>query len=359
MTKTLPTATPKAISEPKLPDPTLVADIADWVRQYVVLPSHEHGFVLALWVIDTWTCDLFDTTPYIYLNSAEPRCGKTRTIETLELLVRNPLRAAGATPAALIRAIERIKPTLLLDEADTIWRPGARNELLRGIVNDGYKRGGSFLRMQQNEPKKFSTYGPKLFAGIFNAYLPETMIDRSIPIKLKRKAAHENAEPFHLKSIRASLEYNSLLDRIESFLEEWSAAVAIQRPEPIRSINDRQWEITEPLVAIATVLGVEDEAREAIELMFDEAKSEPSVQASLLADIQRAFGSEPKMFSAALLERLSEIEANRSGRTSMWNGKLLAHWLAPYGIQAAQIRIGNQTGHGFKAADFEQAWNAL
>jgi len=43
--------------------------------------------------------------------------------------------------AALFRAIERCKPTLLLDEADTFLH---HNDELKGIINSGYRR-SSFL----------------------------------------------------------------------------------------------------------------------------------------------------------------------------------------------------------------------
>jgi hypothetical protein len=105
---------------------------AGFVRRFVVL-SEEQLAAIALFAFHTYATDAAETTPYLSVTSALPRCGKTRLLEVLELLVREPLPTANISDAALFRAIEKMAPTLLFDEIDAIFGPKARDrEDLRG-----------------------------------------------------------------------------------------------------------------------------------------------------------------------------------------------------------------------------------
>lgn len=337
----------KTSTQRPTPDPQLVPDIAAWIKRFVVLPSDDHAIILALWVLHTWSWELCQATPYLYINSAEKQCGKTRLIEVLEVLVRNPLRATSVTPSVLFRAIDTMSPTLLLDEVDTVWS-GSRNEIMRNIINGGYREGGFVLRIQNQQPKKFKTFCPKLLAGIFNGFMPDTIVDRAIPIKLVRKDKHAMTEPFYAKDVANSIDANELLDRIERFIKLHAKDIAFQRPEAITQINDRQWEISEPLVALAEVFGEGERVRKAIVGMFKDVEDSPSLISILFEDIRQVFGGRDKVFTEELVDSLG----------GSWNGKMLSVWLAPHGITPDQIRIGNRTGKGYRADQFASAWEA-
>ena len=94
---------------------------AAYLRGYVVFPSPQEADAAALWVGHTWTYDQFDTTAYLAIQSPEKRSGKSRLLECLRLVAREPVPMAGASLAALFRIIDERHPTLLLDEADTIF----------------------------------------------------------------------------------------------------------------------------------------------------------------------------------------------------------------------------------------------
>ena len=70
-----------------------------------------------------------------------PQCGKTRLLEILELVVFNSRRASNISEAALFRVIEKFKPTLMLDEAETLKGKSERAEYLRQILNAGNRQG--------------------------------------------------------------------------------------------------------------------------------------------------------------------------------------------------------------------------
>ena len=58
-----------------------------------------------------------------------------------------------------------------------------------------------------------------------------------------------------------------------------------RRPEPIKALSDRQNEISEPLLAIASVCGLEDELRHALSMAFAGDNAQTPKQA-LLARIR-------------------------------------------------------------------------
>jgi len=89
----------------------------------------------------------------------------------------------------LPRKIDAECPTLLLDESDTAFNGNKEYaEALRGLLNSGHRRGGktTICVTQANAVsyRDFETFCPKAIAGI--GELPDTVADRSIPIRLKR-----------------------------------------------------------------------------------------------------------------------------------------------------------------------------
>ena len=181
---------------------TLLGDVRSFIRRFVVLDDHQAD-ALALWVAHTHVFDAFGCTPYLAITSAEKRSGKTRLLEVLELLVGEPLPTANISDAALFRVVADKSPTLLMDEVDAIFKSRGREEL-RGLLNAGYRRGAVAHRMggaNNRNLETFPAYCPKAFAGIGDC-LPDTITDRSIPIRLKRRIRGEIVERFRLRDHR-------------------------------------------------------------------------------------------------------------------------------------------------------------
>ena len=166
-----------------------IEDARAFILRYVVL-SDEQATACALWVLHTYALDAADITPYLAITSAEKQCGKTVLLDVLDAVVHKPWRAVRPSEAVLFRKIERDRPTLLLDEVDAIWGPKARSEDegLRALLNAGFRRHGSTVPRCVGPSLKlrdFSTYCPKALAAIGD--LPDTVADRSIPIRMERK----------------------------------------------------------------------------------------------------------------------------------------------------------------------------
>src|ERR1019366_3232444 len=170
----------------------LLDDIVSAVKRYLVL-LEGYAEILALWVVHTHVFDCFGHSPRLAITSAEKRCGKTTTLDILAELVARPLPTSNATTAAIFRTIEKAKPTLLIDEADTFLKD---NEELRGVLNAGHRRGGQIIRTvgDDHEPRQFSTWTPAAIAMI--GRLPDTLEDRSVGCSMRRRKVSERVQSF-------------------------------------------------------------------------------------------------------------------------------------------------------------------
>ena len=79
--------------------------------------------ILPLWALHTHAFfGISSFTPYLAITSPEKGSGKTRLLEVLHGVVREPLITASISPAALARTVDESHPTLLLDELDALLR---------------------------------------------------------------------------------------------------------------------------------------------------------------------------------------------------------------------------------------------
>ena len=327
---------------------TILDNIQSYVGKYVQLGKDE-SLAIAVWVLHSWTFSPAlpspFTTPYLYIYSAERRSGKTRLLEVLETIIRNPIRAVDVTSAVLFRSIETLNPTLLLDEVDAIWS-GAKNEELRGVLNAGYKRGGKVPRVEKGEPRFFNVFGPKALAGIDNAMLPDTVRDRCIPIHMHRQKAGEST-PFY--SFDVEDEADALMGQIEDWVSSKWPKLQELRPAPIDGIGDRAFEISISLLMLAAGFdkATEKAVRSALKRLLT-VEEQLTPQAQLLADIRDLFDAEGT-HTIPVSMILEKIGGN-------WSGKLLANRLRPYGVKPSIVRFHNQTTRGYYRRDFEDAW---
>jgi putative DNA primase/helicase len=180
------------------------------------------------------------------ITAPEKRCGKSVLLQLIGEMVLKPLSASCISPAALYRAIDAWSPTLLIDEFDTF---ADKNEPLRGVLNSGHTRHSAFTIVcsgDDNEPTRFGTWGAKALAGI--GKLPETVMDRSILLELRRKLPHEQVSK--LRHNKGSV-FEVLSSKLMRFSQDHSEAIRYARPNMPDSLNDRAADNWEPLLAIA------------------------------------------------------------------------------------------------------------
>jgi hypothetical protein len=338
--------------------------LSDMVRRYIALVAAEAD-VIALWIVHTHCLEAAHSTPYLAITSAEKQCGKSRLLEFLELLVANPWLTGSVSAAVLYRTIDDLHPTLLLDESDATFNGNQEfGEALRGVLNSGHRRGGKASRCEragQNFVRRdFDTFCPKAIAGI--GRLPDTVADRSIPIRLKRKLPGTVFARFRRREVEPEAE--QLRSQIAAWAEDWKDALADMRPELPESLSDRQQDGAEPLLAIADTVGGEwpERARNAlVQILTGTAAEDQSVGVRLLADIRSVFHSPEcdRLPTIELLARLIQDETLPWGEFA--NGRPLtaiglARVLKPFGVQPRTIRLEKGTIKGYYKESFADAW---
>lgn len=337
-----------------------------FLRRFVSL-SEPQARVVSLWIAHTHALQATETTPYLAITSAEKQSGKTRLLEVLRLLVREPWLTGRCTAAVLIRKIDAVSPTLLLDESDAAFN-GTEDysETLRGILNTGYRRGGvASLCVGQGaaiEFRDFSTFCPKAIAGI--GKLPDTIADRSIPVRLKRaqrgrvERFRERDAEHEASDIRASLAAwcGSSLQRLRG-----------ARPEIPAALSDRHADCCEPLLAVADLAGGDwpQAARTALVDLCGQGQAEDdSIGVRLLADT-RAIFEEKKTDRLASEDLAAALAGIETSPWAEWNhGKpiskqKLARLLKPFGVVPRSVRLPDgSTPKGYLLADFEELFSS-
>lgn len=254
-----------------MPTPYAVTDscesalnnIKDFISKYVNMTPGQ-GTVVALWVVHTHLIHLFNCTPYLAVTSATKRSGKTRLLEVVELLVNDPLRTANITEAALFRAMSERTRTLLLDEVDTVFGDGKSRELLRAILNASYRRGSPVYRTRGKTVEGFDVFSPKMIAGIGD--LPDTVEDRSIPIRLVR-----STPPQRFRYSDVAEEAELLKTSLDAFKDERLMKDIYElKPELPTHLHDRQQDSWESLFQIGIVTGWKDQVYEAANELYEE-----------------------------------------------------------------------------------------
>jgi hypothetical protein len=340
-------------------------DIVAFLRRFVVLNKSEL-LTISLWIVHTWAVEAADTTPYLAVTSPVMRSGKTRLLEILELLVRSPWLTGRVTAAALYRRVESDCPTLLLDEWDAMARGNQDlTEALRGILNCGHGRDGKVSvcgpKSSGFQPTDFRVFCPKVIAGI--GKVPETIADRSLPIRLKRKAPGENVERFRKKLVLADA--NKLKARLKDWVGTHLEKLKVAKPQLPECLSDRQQDGAEPLLAIADAAGGDwpSLARTALkELCSDNNAPDEGIGVRLLSDIRDIFSEKKveELSSRELVNALSTLDGrpwptlDRSGPITP---NALARLLAPFDIFPRDIRTGASVLKGYKRECFSDAWS--
>lgn len=344
----------------------LVGDLEAFFVRYVVLPP-KTALPLALWTMATYLFESFDAFPYLAVSSPVPQCGKTRLLETLELAVSNPRRASNISEAALFRVIEKFKPTLMLDEAETLKGRSERAEYLRQILNAGNRQGAVASRCVGQgaslDVKDFSVFCPKVVCGIGS--FPATIVDRAICVPMQRR----NRQKDRLE--RFSQRLTGVAANQGASLQGLASAFASQRYGEIETaygrtalefLGDRDADSWAPLFA---VLAVADPARLAELRVCAETltgakaadAADDSLSLRLLHDLRDVWpDSEPNAFSEVLKDRLRAIEDAPWGEPAInLTMNKLAHMLKGFKLHPATVRIGEKTKKGYTREAFEAA----
>jgi hypothetical protein len=366
----------------------LLDEVWEFLLSYVAFPSLHSSVAVVLWAAHTHLAQQFESTPRLALLSPEKQCGKSRTLELLELLCAGAETLSDASPAYLYRRIgtQDAGPlTVLLDECDAIWKRGRNSdetaEALRSVINAGHRRSATVGRVEMNGQAarltRFRVYAPAALAGIGN--LPDTIIDRSVVIRMRRRAPDEHVRPFRERITRPEGE------DLRGQLADWAVTVADKVgapwPDMPDGISDRPADVWEPLLMVAELAGGgwPDMAREAcVALVTGAHDDNETAGVRLLTDIRAVWPATgthgtsgtllasdvpdvppvPHLATDDLLRRLHALDESP---WADWYGKpldarQLARALKPYGVGSTKVRIGELSVRGYRRVDFTEAW---
>jgi hypothetical protein len=337
----------------------LLQDVESFLARFVILPP-DTRLPVALWVVSTFCFETFDAMAYLCVTSPTPRCGKTRLLEVLSLLVSNSQRTANISEAALFRIIEAQKPTLLLDEAETLKGRSERAEYLRGLLNAGNRRDASVIRLvgQSHTPQIFSVYCPKVVAGIGS--MPHTIRDRSILIQMQRRKDSERVQRFIFR--KAQPDSDKLRQRMAGFVAASQETIdATYQNLDLDFIEDRDAEAWEPLFAVLRVgdprrLGELKECALVLTGQKAGGDAEESLSLRLLSDLREVWPEDESAFTGHLIESLRAIEDSPWASEVDLNPRKLARFLRPFGVEPRQVRIGSKTAKGYLLSELEPAF---
>jgi putative DNA primase/helicase len=339
---------------------SLITDLETAINAHAVLPDGA-GVAMALWILHTYCLDAAVITPRLAIISPTKRCGKTTVLKLLGTLACKPLAAASLTPAVLYRVVEAFSPTILVDEADTFL---AEQDELRGILNAGHDRHSAVVPRcvgDDFEPKVFRVFGAVAIAAI--GKLPDTLMDRSVVIEMKRKAPSEKLQKLRRRQREA-------LAALPRQCARWAGdnvkALSDREPELPDDLDDRAADNWEPLLAIAEQAGGPwPERARATALLLSGGRADSAetgdAGVQLLADVRAVFvnHSIDRSTTKALLAALADLE----GRPwAEWNRgrpitpRQLGTLLGRFGIKPGTIRVGEATPKGYVLSDLTDAF---
>ena len=119
---------------------------------------------LTAWIIGTYFFPIFNYYPYIHLTGTK-NVGKSKTMSLLACLCFNAVASASMTAAALFRAVDSWRCTVLMDETEYLHQREFTDKRL--ILNGGFQK-GSYVSRTEKEGDKYRVrqlhnYCPKAF----------------------------------------------------------------------------------------------------------------------------------------------------------------------------------------------------
>jgi Protein of unknown function (DUF3631) len=342
----------------------LLDDVHKFLGRFVVYPSKHAHEAHVLWLLHTHLMTAWESTPRIAFLSPEPASGKTRSMEVSELLVPDPVASINCTPAYLFRKCgsDSGAPCILFDEIDTVFGNRAKeHEELRALLNSGHRRGATagrcVVRGKIIETEEISSYAAVAMAGL--GWLPDTILSRSIIIRMRRRVHAEKVEAFRR---RVHAPQGEALRRR---LAGWAAGILDEatqaRPAFPAGVEDRAADMWEPLLAVADIAGGQwpKRAREAAVVLVAVAREvEPSLNLRLLADLRTVFGSHDALYTKTILAELHHLEGAPWGdiKGKPLSDNQLARRLRNYEVKPADVRIDKVVLKGYRRSDLHDAW---
>ncbi|GJL73376.1 MAG: hypothetical protein NMNS01_25750 [Nitrosomonas sp.] len=339
----------------------LLDETSNTIKRFIVLDEHQSD-IAALWVAACWFVDHIYTAPIALINAPDKACGKTQLLTVMRKLSPKADQCAGLSSNALFRIIDKHKPTLFIDEIETVLKD---NEALRGVLNAGHTRDSAFVwrsssSKDDHELLRFSAWGMKAIAGINAISLADTITSRSIIFEMRRKKPSEKVD--RLRNAEPEL-FETLQPKFARFAVDYAKSVQEAKPHMPDSLSDREQDNYEPLLQIAQVAGGHWPAKayDAAMKICETTESRSSSTTELLRDIREIFDSHEasKISCNDLINMLAKDIEKPWGtyhRGKTLSTRQLSNMLNPYGIQSKTVRVEGQAVRGYDLNQFKDTF---
>jgi hypothetical protein len=343
----------------------LLDDLERFLARFIAYPTEHARVAHVLWVAHTHRMDVWESTPRIAFLSPEPGSGKSRALEVTELVVPRPVHAVNTTSAYLFRKVSDPEglPTILYDEIDTLFGPRAKeNEDVRGMLNAGHRKGAvagrCVVKGKNVETEELPAYCAVALAGLDD--LPDTLMSRSVVIRMRRRSPSEVVEPFRHRV------HSPAGERLRTMLTAWAKTIPVGVwPDMPDGIEDRAADVWEALLAVADAAGGNwpERARcSAVALVAATKASGPSIGIRLLSDLRSVFDTRGSdhISTEDIISTLLSID-DAPWATDLRGGKPLdarglARRLAKYEVKPRNVRVGDRIVKGYSRDDLADPW---
>lgn len=344
----------------------LFDDTARFIARFIAAPQVVID-TMAIWAMHTYIYDRYMVTPYLAILSPTKGSGKTTALDVLALLSAGAMRVSGQTEASLCNYInaktaQGSRITLMLDELDAnnrSWRQ------LRGILNDGARKGGGLLKNIHAKgigggQKRFNVFCPKALSGI-GYCLPDTVMDRSIVLPIMRKMKWEVTEPFDMDDENIKAQAEILRGHLNEFKKRYIMELD-RYPDLPDGLSNRQADLWRPLFAIALKGGgdMPERIENAWHALSPDEDMDPGV--ALLADIKAVFDlrGTDTIGTTQLLKSLRSLDDGdrHYDGPALRDGGHLSRALRPFGVapEPNPFRIEGKLTRGYRIDVFTEVF---
>jgi hypothetical protein len=370
----------------------LLEEVRGFLRRFLVIEPEIWFDVITLWIAATYfvrASESADVAPRLGFMSTVAGSGKTLALDLVCRVARGRL-AVDPTAASVLRAISAMsyedgdpnKPDtpvpLGIDEVDNLYASRASdNGSITSILNSGYRRGNEVIRADSENQKKaleYDTFAPVVWAGLARAALPDALLSRTFVVTMQQALPQERPESFRPRR------HGPAADELAEQIAGWVASVADDdvvsdvldqaESELAEVVSNRDLELWSLISLPAVMAGGHWPARAsaACEELRDAGKDEAeSISVRFLRatrDVYRAASwgrgiSARVVFRSVLAERVIEADAifGRWGRGQGIDDEHVRSFLAEMGVRPVPVRVGKETGRGFRWADLQPQWD--
>lgn len=355
----------------------LIERLEAWFKSYVVFPEsiEDAALVIALYAVNSWIYQVWDSTPYLCISAATKGAAKTVQAELLTFVCKNGKMVPDPTQASALRELDARQgwATLTFDEAEKFNR---ENHPMRPFANTGYRKGQTLSRTAPGGVGivEFKVYCPKVFALIGDVY--STLRDRCIVVTLQRATPGQLSGVKRYRWSDAGREASAIVPDIERFV----ASLPPDRLQLVEAthVSGRDEELWTPLFSTAHALGLDRATMERLTRVSADLTAAKSVAARRYTDVaQMEEQAQSVSYGEKALKDLRRVV--REGETAIWsavavqrmrdladgpwrmykgdglNPDRLADLLSPFGVTSKSVKREKKVQRGYQLRDLNAA----